>query len=352
MRTLSVKTARSCLPPLPEKGVCAVVNCGSSLEGSYESVALAERWPYVYAAVGVHPGDLLDAPADWLQQVEALLARPKVVAVGRLAWTTTGRRMPPAKRSTKPSRRRWNWPRRNNLPVVIHDREAHGDTMELLRRYRPRGVLHCFSGSVEMLREVLDLGLYVGLGGSVTFKNARVPVEVAREVPLDRLLTETDCPYLAPCSFPRQALRLHHDCLHRRKDCRGARHHRRRGARGRPPQRLRAVRYFFVTPSLDGRAGGKPGKPHSPAGKPPVRETRVRPGVGRSRRSCLRGPGRSEQAPRPAWAEQKELPARAGRSEQAPAGNPCSARRGAEQKELPVGAGRFGQALRIKRLAY
>ena len=89
----------------------------------------------------------------------------------------------------------------HNLPVVIHDREAHGDTMELLRRYRPRGVLHCFSGSVEMLREVLDLGLYVGLGGSVTFKNARVPVEVAREVPLDRLLTETDCPYLAPVPF-------------------------------------------------------------------------------------------------------------------------------------------------------
>ena len=89
----------------------------------------------------------------------------------------------------------------HNLPVIIHDRDAHGDTMELLRRHRPRGVLHCFSGSVEMMREAVSLGLYIGLGGAVTFKNARVPLEVAREVPLDRLLTETDCPYMAPVPF-------------------------------------------------------------------------------------------------------------------------------------------------------
>lgn len=186
---------------LPEKGVCAVVNCGSSLEGSYESVALAERWPYVYAAVGVHPGDLLDAPADWLQQVEALLARPKVVAVGEIGLDYYWKENASREAQHEAFAAQMELAAAHNLPVVIHDREAHGDTMELLRRYRPRGVLHCFSGSVEMLREVLDLGLYVGLGGSVTFKNARVPVEVAREVPLDRLLTETDCPYLAPVPF-------------------------------------------------------------------------------------------------------------------------------------------------------
>ena len=186
------------LAALPEKGVCAVVNCGSSLEGSYESVALAERWPYVYAAVGVHPGDLLDAPADWLQQVEALLARPKVVAVGEIGLDYYWKENASREAQHEAFAAQMELAAAHNLPVVIHDREAHGDTMELLRRYRPRGVLHCFSGSVEMLREVLDLGLYVGLGGSVTFKNARVPVEVAREVPLDRLLTETDCPYLAP----------------------------------------------------------------------------------------------------------------------------------------------------------
>ena len=91
--------------------------------------------------------------------------------------------------------------KRKGLPVLVHDRDAHGDTLELLRRHRPFGVVHCFSGSVEMMREAVRLGLYIGLGGAVTFKNARVPLEVAREVPLDRLLTETDCPYMAPVPF-------------------------------------------------------------------------------------------------------------------------------------------------------
>lgn len=84
---------------------------------------------------------------------------------------------------------------------MIHDREAHGDVMDYLRRYRPKGLLHCYSGSAEMLKEVMKLGLYISLGGTVTFKNARVPVEVAAAVPLDRLLLETDAPYLAPVPF-------------------------------------------------------------------------------------------------------------------------------------------------------
>ena len=85
-----------------------------------------------------------------------------------------------------------------DLPVIIHDREAHGDTMELLTRYRPRGVVHCFSGSAEMAKQVADLGMYVGFTGTVTFKNARKPLEAVAAVPEDRLLLETDCPYMAP----------------------------------------------------------------------------------------------------------------------------------------------------------
>ena len=87
------------------------------------------------------------------------------------------------------------------LPVIIHDREAHGDTMELLRRFRPRGVMHCFSGSAQMAKELVSLGMYVGLGGVVTFKNARHSREVAAIVPADRLLTETDAPYMAPVPY-------------------------------------------------------------------------------------------------------------------------------------------------------
>lgn len=84
------------------------------------------------------------------------------------------------------------------MPVVVHDREAHGDTLELLKKYKPAGLVHCFSGSVEMMREIMKLGMYISLGGVVTFKNARHSVEVAKEVPLDRFLLETDAPYLAP----------------------------------------------------------------------------------------------------------------------------------------------------------
>ena len=87
------------------------------------------------------------------------------------------------------------------MPIVVHDREAHGDTFELLRKYRPRALVHCFSGSVELMREAVKLGCYISLGGVVTFKNARHSIEVAAEIPLDRLLLETDAPYMAPVPF-------------------------------------------------------------------------------------------------------------------------------------------------------
>ena len=85
-----------------------------------------------------------------------------------------------------------------SLPIIVHDREAHEDTLNILKKYKPKGVLHCFSGSAETAKEILKLGMYIGLGGAVTFKNARKPVEVAEMLPLDRLLLETDCPYMAP----------------------------------------------------------------------------------------------------------------------------------------------------------
>ena len=88
-----------------------------------------------------------------------------------------------------------------NMPIVVHDREAHGDTFDLLRKYKPNALVHCFSGSVELMREAMRLGCYISLGGVVTFKNARHSVEVASEIPLDRLLLETDAPYMAPVPF-------------------------------------------------------------------------------------------------------------------------------------------------------
>ncbi len=186
------------LAALPQNGVGGVINCGASLESSRAAVELAEAYPYVYAAVGVHPEDVKSAPADYLTRLESLAAKPKVVAIGEIGLDYYWEENASPDVQKRFFEAQLLLADRLRLPVIIHDREAHGDTMELLQKHKPRGVLHCFSGSVETARQAVKLGLYLGFGGSVTFKNARHPVEVAREIPLDRLLLETDAPYMAP----------------------------------------------------------------------------------------------------------------------------------------------------------
>ncbi len=189
------------LGKLPELGICNVVNIGAELKGCYDSVALADRYSYIYAAVGIHPSEIADLPADYLDQLEMLLQNPKAVAVGEIGLDYHYEDNPPREMQMRVFEEQLQLAKRLDLPVVIHDRDAHGDTMELLRKYRPKGVVHCFSGSVEMAQEVIRLGMYVGLGGAVTFKNAKKPVAVAAQIPLERILIETDCPYMTPVPF-------------------------------------------------------------------------------------------------------------------------------------------------------
>ncbi len=189
------------LGSLPGMGICGAVDCGADLPSSRKAAGLAERYPWISFAAGIHPEEAHDLPADWEAQLEALLALPKAVAVGEIGLDYHYAENPPREAQKDVFRKQVLLAERLGLPVIIHDREAHGDTMELLRTLKPRGVVHCFSGSVEMAREVLRLGMDIGLGGAVTFKNARVPVEVAAMVPADRLLLETDCPYMAPVPF-------------------------------------------------------------------------------------------------------------------------------------------------------
>lgn len=186
------------LATLPGMGVNRVIDCGADLASSRHAAELAERYPYFYAAAGIHPEEAHDLPDDWREQLRSLLARPKMVAVGEIGLDYHFGENPPREVQKDVFEKHILLANALGLPVIIHDREAHGDTMELLHKLKPRGVVHCFSGSVEMAKEVLRLGMYVGLGGAVTFKNARVPVEVAKMVPPDRLLLETDCPYMAP----------------------------------------------------------------------------------------------------------------------------------------------------------
>ncbi len=186
------------LSALFTNGVCGIVEAATDVESSKAAIALAERYPSLYAAVGYHPECAAAADEDGFAVIERLRDHPKAVAVGEIGLDYHYDDGPAPDVQKAVFSRLLTLANDRHLPVVVHDRDAHEDTLQLLKTYKPRGVVHCFSGSVEMAREVLKLGMSIGIGGVVTFKNARKLVEVAQEIPLDRLLLETDAPYLAP----------------------------------------------------------------------------------------------------------------------------------------------------------
>ena len=186
---------------LPEQGVVGIVNMAADLQSCQTTLELTRRYDYICGAAGVHPEEARELPEDWLSQVRRYLQEPKMVAVGEIGLDYHWLDACPKDRQQEVFADQLELARELSLPVVVHDREAHADTLSFLRQYRPAGVVHCFSGSWETAREILGLGMYIGLGGVVTFKNARHAVEVAQNIPLDRLLLETDAPYMAPVPF-------------------------------------------------------------------------------------------------------------------------------------------------------
>ena len=186
------------LSVLPEEGVCAVVQCATDPDSIKKSLAMAEAYPYIRVAVGIHPEFVNQATDEWLTAVREAAAHPAVCAIGEIGLDYYWEENAPRQVQIDWCRKQIELAMELNLPIIFHDREAHEDTLNLMREYSPRGVVHCFSGSAEMARQLTDLGLYIGLGGAATFKNARKPVEVAQSLPLDRLLLETDAPYMAP----------------------------------------------------------------------------------------------------------------------------------------------------------
>lgn len=184
------------LDSMENTGVCGIVNAAVNLQSTEFALKLSEKYPFIYATTGFHPENLEDMVPDYLSKMEQFLKNPKVVAIGEIGldyhWDI------PREEQKRVFEEQLAFAKDVDAPVVVHDREAHGDTMELLRKYRPKGLVHCFSGSVELMREVVRLGMSISLGGVVTFKNARRSVEVAKEIPLYRLLLETDAPYMAP----------------------------------------------------------------------------------------------------------------------------------------------------------
>lgn len=189
------------LNSLFSQSVCGIVEAGTSPASSKAAVELAHRYPALWAAVGIHPEEAADTTEFDIAFLRELAKDEKVVAIGEIGLDYHYEDCCPRQIQQQWFRRQLELAKDLSLPVVIHDREAHEDTLNILKAYAPRGVLHCFSGSVEMAREVIKLGMYIGIGGVVTFKNARKLVEVAAEIPLDRLLLETDAPYLAPVPY-------------------------------------------------------------------------------------------------------------------------------------------------------
>ena len=187
------------LEKLFSESVGYIVNQGTDLKLSEYSIFLAEQYENMYCAVGIHPENITESSIDDIEKIERLAGHPKAVAIGEIGldyyWDI------PKEPQKVIFEKQLILANKLNMPVNIHDREAHGDVLEYLGKYKPKGILHSFSGSVEMAREIVKLGMYIGIGGVVTFKNARKSVEVVQDIPLERIVLETDCPYLSPVPF-------------------------------------------------------------------------------------------------------------------------------------------------------
>lgn len=190
------------LDSMQENNVGLIVNPGCDLESSKAAIELAEKYDFVYAAIGWHPEDILDKlTEEAFGEMCALANHPKCVAIGEIGldyyWDATHK-----EEQKSLFRRQIELALKLDKPIIVHDREAHGDSMDIIREYpKVRGVFHCYSGSAEMAQELLKRGWYLGFDGPITYKNARKSIEVLEICPLERMVIETDSPYLTPVPF-------------------------------------------------------------------------------------------------------------------------------------------------------
>ena len=199
------------LESMPQHGIEKIIAVGYDLASSAEEITLAHRFDFVRAAAGVHPENCYNLPQDWLQRLAEMLADEQVCALGEIGldyhYDNTDKVV-----QAEVFSQQLQLAQRLDLPVIIHSRDACEDTMTILKQHKPRGVVHCFSGSAETAAEVVKLGMYVGFTGVLTFKNAKKALAACAAVPLDRLLLETDCPYMAP--VPHRGKRCDSSMLH------------------------------------------------------------------------------------------------------------------------------------------
>ena len=188
------------LAALPAAGVTLVVNPGCDLESSRQAVALAERFPHVYAAVGIHPSDCGGCGETEFEELKALCRHEKVVAIGEIGLDYYWLKTPEERANSRDFfDAQLSLAEELNLPAIVHDRDAHRDCLDIVRAHPGvRGVFHCYSGSLEDAKVLVDKGWMLSFTGNITFKNARRAPDILRWLPLDRLMLETDAPYMAP----------------------------------------------------------------------------------------------------------------------------------------------------------
>lgn len=185
---------------LHNDGVIGILNCSSTYDSVSKTCSLINKWEFIYGAIGIHPENADELTSQRLEELERIIKEnEKVIAVGEIGLDYYWDENPSKEIQKNAFRKQMALAEKLDLPVVIHDRDAHADTIEIIKEFpKVTGVVHCFSGSVEFAKECVKLGYYVGVTGVVTFKNAKKLVDVVKDIPLNKLLVETDCPYMAP----------------------------------------------------------------------------------------------------------------------------------------------------------
>ena len=189
------------LEKLPENGIKYIMLAASGLDDTAENSELSSKYGYIYSSAGIHPENADNVPDGYLDIIrEAVRSNPKIKAIGEIGLDYHYEGYDREKQ-IKLFKAQLELADELELPVIIHSRDATEDTMNILREYKPDGVVHCFSGSAETAAEVIKLGIYIGFTGVLTFKNAKKALKALEKVPMDKLLLETDCPYMAPVPF-------------------------------------------------------------------------------------------------------------------------------------------------------
>lgn len=185
------------LTAISKSNISNIINPGCNIESSKKAQHLSHIYDFIYFAAGIHPEDVNNLPSNWLDQISNIVTDNKCVAIGEIGldyyWVQNNKEL-----QKEIFIKQLELAEHINKPVIIHDREAHGDSLEIIKKHSIKGVFHCFSGSVEMAKELINLGWYLGFDGPITYKNAKKSIDVLQFCPLDRLLIETDSPYLSP----------------------------------------------------------------------------------------------------------------------------------------------------------